>query len=142
MILWIGVDFDGTLAFHDPDKALIPLGAPIMPMVNMVKKWHNNGVLVKIVTARVSVLEPINWQLDTDFNLMKAYEAATQKRLEDAHLHRKLIERWSKEHLGFITPVTAQKDFAMLELWDDRAIQVEHNTGLIIGKSCFDTVPS
>jgi ribosomal protein L37E len=39
------------------------------------------------------------------------------------------IKAWSKEHLGQILPITYQKDAEMLELWDDRAIQVKPNTG-------------
>jgi len=39
------------------------------------------------------------------------------------------IERWCQRHLGQVIPITNQKDFAMIELWDDRAVQVEPNTG-------------
>ena len=32
-------------------------------------------------------------------------------------------------HFGVVLPVTNVKDWHMLELWDDRAVQVEPNTG-------------
>ncbi len=39
------------------------------------------------------------------------------------------IEQWCLKHFGKTLPVTNIKDFAMIELWDDRAIQVIPNTG-------------
>lgn len=40
------------------------------------------------------------------------------------------IEQWCEKYLGQKLPVTCSKDFGMLELWDDRAIQIVSNTGL------------
>lgn len=40
-----------------------------------------------------------------------------------------IIQAWTLEHFGVKLPVTNAKDFGMVELWDDRAIQVEFNTG-------------
>lgn len=37
--------------------------------------------------------------------------------------------------IGRELPVTATKDFAMIELWDDRAVQVRMNTGEVVGHS-------
>lgn len=39
------------------------------------------------------------------------------------------IRRWCVKHLGRELPITNTKDFAMEELWDDRAVQVIPNTG-------------
>jgi hypothetical protein len=39
------------------------------------------------------------------------------------------IEAWCVEHIGVVLPVTNVKDFGMIELWDDRAVQVVPNTG-------------
>ena len=36
------------------------------------------------------------------------------------------------KHIGQELEVTCTKDFGMIELWDDRAIRVEKNTGKII----------
>ena len=44
----------------------------------------------------------------------------------------KIIKRWCKQHIGRELEVTNVKDFGMIELWDDRAIQVKKNTGRII----------
>ena len=99
---WIGVDLDGTLAEYDKyDGANI--GKPIPLMLIRVKKWIAEGQKVKIFTARV------------------AHD-------EDGE-HQKAIGRWCKKHIGRKLEVTCVKDFGMTELWDDRAVQVQKNTG-------------
>lgn|SRR5574341_1429708 len=40
-----------------------------------------------------------------------------------------LIRSWCVVYLGRILPITATKDFGMVELWDDRCVQVVPNTG-------------
>jgi len=64
------------------------------------RSWLSSGRRVKIFTARAHSPE--------------AVEA---------------IEDWCKVHLGQKLEVTAMKDCQMVELWDDRVIQVERNTG-------------
>tara|TARA_B100001123_G_C15034409_1_gene916793 strand:+ start:116 stop:448 length:333 start_codon:yes stop_codon:yes gene_type:complete len=104
---WIGVDLDGTLAHYDKwDNGKI--GKPIPKMVNRVKKWLEAGRKVKIMTARV------------------AYRNSFSMR------QKKQIENWCEEHIGKILPVTSIKDLSMIELWDDRAIRVEKNTGEVV----------
>lgn len=100
---WIGVDLDGTLAYYDRWNGSI--GMPIMPMVERIRAWLAKGIEVRVVTARVSGCEE---------------EAADQV---------KQIKAWCKEHIGFELEVTCKKDFAMIELWDDRAVRVVANTG-------------
>lgn len=101
---WIGVDLDGTLAHYDGwDGGGI--GKPIGPMVERVKAWLEAGTEVRIVTARVSVPDQAEDQV-------------------------KRIGAWCEEHVGRVLPVTCCKDYAMVELWDDRAVQVIPNTGL------------
>jgi len=39
------------------------------------------------------------------------------------------IAAWCKLHIGQVLPLTCTKDYGMIELWDDRAVQVEMNTG-------------
>lgn len=43
------------------------------------------------------------------------------------------IDEWCLKHVGKVLPVTNSKDFSMIELWDDRCVHVECNTGRIIG---------
>lgn len=108
---WIGVDLDGTLAEYTSWSGPGNIGAPIKAMVERVQRWLVLGKEVRIFTARLS----------------GSYA--------DIVLARIAIEAWSKEHLGVILPVTNEKDYGMIELWDDRAVQVEMNTGKRIGYS-------
>jgi hypothetical protein len=119
---WIGVDFDGTIAHYDGWVSGDHLGAPIPNMVNRVKAWLAQGHTVKIFTARVGCTG-----LRTDKGNVDGDEFAAHQ--------RKLIEAWCIEHIGVPLEVTATKDFGMIELWDDRAVQVRPNTGEPIGAS-------
>jgi hypothetical protein len=113
---WIGVDLDGTLAKYEGWNGGI--GDPIPLMVERVKKWIVEGVEVRIFTARVG---------------FGAGYSAESNRSDDenfANEQRALIEAWCEKHVGKKLPVTAVKDFRMIELWDDRAIQVILNTGV------------
>lgn len=108
---WIGVDLDGTLAVYEGWKGADHVGAPVEPMVARVRNWLDEGLLsVRVFTARVN---PVNG--------------------EEAHVSRRAIEAWCAEHIGCVLPVTHEKDFQMVTLYDDRCIQVEANTGRLIG---------
>lgn len=113
---WIGVDLDGTLAQYDGWKGAENIGEPIPLMVARVKEWLVKGHEVRIFTARVS-------------------HDGTDERLADATCAHLAIIAWCNTHIGVQLPVTNIKDYAMIELWDDRAVQVEENTGIVIGKS-------
>jgi hypothetical protein len=118
---WIGVDFDGTLAHYEGWNGG-QLGKPIPAMLERVKSWLAKGMTVKIFTARVGTtgqITAIGHTDDSDF----------------ADEQRKKIQDWCLEHVGQVLEVTATKDFAMIELWDDRAVQVKANTGEPIGYS-------
>ncbi len=108
---WIGVDLDGTLAHYDYGKPFDhSIGEPIAPMVERVKRWLDEGRQVRIFTARVS--DP-----------------------NQATMVTRYVVLWCQEHLGRALPVTCVKDYAMIELWDDRAVQVRANTGEPVGFS-------
>jgi hypothetical protein len=114
---WIGVDLDGTLAEYNEWESIYQVGAPVPRMVDRVKKWLEEGFEVRIFTARVGPGQ-------SPFAIMTA---------------RIVIRNWCLRHLGRALPVTATKDFGMIELWDDRAIHVVPNTGLTTDKSSVDT---
>ena len=97
---WIGVDLDGTLAQYGGFKGHGHIGAPIPRMVERVKAWLLSGVEVRVFTAR-------------------AGDAVAEV----------AIGEWCLRHVGALLPVTNQKDHRMIELWDDRAVQVRPNTG-------------
>lgn len=118
---WIGVDLDGTLAVWEHGQDINTVGQPIALMVQRVKEWLNDGIEVRIVTARVATSGLINEDGVAD----DGWFALEQ---------RKLIQDWCRKHIGVTLSVTASKDFCMIQLWDDRAIQVETNTGIQIKK--------
>lgn len=98
---WIGVDLDGTLAEYGGWQGPEHIGTPVPRMANRVRAWLEAGRDVRIFTARASVPEQIP-----------------------------PIEAWCMRHFGRALPVTDRKDFGMVELWDDRCVQVIANTGL------------
>lgn len=113
---WIGVDFDKTLAEYTKWVAADDLGKPILPMVNRVKRWLRTGYTVKIFTARV-------WHDGSPARLLDAIKAEAA------------IRAWCERHLGQQLEVTNVKDIHMIELWDDRCVQMFPNTGDPMGVS-------
>jgi len=107
---WIGVDLDGTLAHYNQWISIDHIGEPIPAMVDRVKKWISMGIEVRIFTARVGE-QPGRDIVNTKLN----------------------IYNWCIQHIGVAIPVTCQKDFGMIQLWDDRCVQVETNTGKVLG---------
>lgn len=110
---WIGVDLDGTLAVYDQWRGAHHIGEPVPAMIERVRAWIAEGQEVRIFTARVCD----NPHLP-----------------EAAGIAHRAIQLWLVKH-GLIIeggplPITNVKDYEMLELWDDRAVQVEQNTGL------------
>lgn len=112
---WIGVDLDGTLAFYDQGQ-WPGIGKPIPLMLERVKTWVAAGRDVRIVTARV----------DGAATALTAWQPAPAINREE---HVAAIQAWLVKHVGKALPVTCSKDYNMIELWDDRAVQVIPNTG-------------
>jgi hypothetical protein len=99
---WIGVDLDGTLAIYRGWNNG-EIGEPVPAMLARVKQWISEGKCVKIFTARASVPELIP-----------------------------PVKAWLAKHGLPELEVTNMKDFAMVELYDDRCKQVEMNTGRLL----------
>jgi hypothetical protein len=97
---WIGVDLDGTLAHDLGNKNLHEIGAPIKPMLNRLRRWIAAGNTVKIFTARASSPRQVV-----------------------------IIKKWLASHGLPDLEVTNVKDLKMIELWDDRCVQVTTNLG-------------
>jgi hypothetical protein len=115
---WIGVDLDGTLAHYDSWRGVEHVGEPIGPMVERVKRWLAAGLDVRIFTARVDGGTVALSMGDKNGEAHRDVERVVQ------HIHE-----WCDRHIGQRLPVTCKKDYGMIELWDDRAVQVEPNTG-------------
>ena len=101
---WIGFDFDGTLCRLSDSQ-------PVPSMVERVRQLRAQGVEVRILTARI----------------------ASKYGLNHIESHSKRIKEWCLEHIGEVLPVTSEKDYGMVLLYDDRAIAVETDTGNLRG---------
>lgn len=106
---WIGVDLDGTLARYDGWQGHAHIGEAIPAMLARVREWCAAGQRVKIFTARVS---------------------GDQKEAQEV---REAVAVWLTKNGLPVLEVTCIKDFAMITLWDDRAVHVIPNTGEPLG---------
>ena len=98
---WIGVDLDGTLAEYGGWVGPRHIGVAIPLMLARVKKWLHEGWEVRIFTARAH--DPVQVPFVHDWLVANGLPRLA---------------------------VTNVKDFGMIELWDDRAVAVEFNTGI------------
>lgn len=99
---WIGVDLDGTLAEYTSWKGPEHIGEPVPRMLARVRQWLAEGKTVKLFTARAAVPELLG-----------------------------PVRAWLQRY-ELPLEITNVKDPGMLELWDDRSVQVIPNTGLSI----------
>ncbi len=100
---WVGVDLDGTLAVWDNKSTLDRIGPPVPAMLTFVQRMVDNGIRVKIFTARAG---------------------------EVSHVPK--VRTWLEKNNLPPLEITNVKDYGMERLYDDRGIQVEKNTGRII----------
>jgi hypothetical protein len=84
-------------------------------MVDRVNGWLAEGHRVKIMTARVT-----HTGFAEDRNLMEIKEVI------------KAVDDFCYNNFGQTLEVTNVKDFFMTVLYDDRAVQVIPNTGVIV----------
>lgn len=99
-----GVDLDGTLAQYDGWISKDDIGEPIPAMFNKVKQWIEDGIEVIIFTARADRPENIP-----------------------------PIKVWLERNGIPGLEITNRKYPKMNRIYDDRAVQVQANTGIILG---------
>ena len=105
----MAVDWDGTLVEYNGYKGVGVYGAPVPKMVNRIKRWLSKGTEVIIFTSRVSVEHDMDRAMDE----LEAIQAT---------LHSMGLP---------ILEVTANKLTRINQFWDDRAVRVMRNTGII-----------
>lgn len=113
---WVGMDLDSTLMYHEDEQGH-EFGEPILKMADIVHGYLRLGIAVRIFTARAY-----------------PWESSTVARFKQEHYETDIlpIKAWCKKVFGVELPVTCMKTPHMIELYDDRAIAVEKNTGEII----------
>lgn len=104
---WVGVDFDGCLAYCTTCNDA--LGEPVPKMLRRVKTLLAAGFRVKIFTARVDGENP------------PGHPTTEQC--------RELLKQWCVKHIGQELEITNRKDCYMIALYDDRAVGIETDTG-------------
>ena len=150
---WYGFDLDGTLAVYDKWEGIDHIGEPVKPMVDLIKRMHAEGKVVKILTARVSPrpeseVKPNPYPAIGGGYCVPAYadEYHAKALAEDGVVcesalvfykkaewnARDFISDWCLKNLGFLPEITHEKDHLMLELYDDRVKQVVPNTGILV----------
>jgi len=80
--------------------------------VDRVKRWLAEGYEVRVMTAR-------------------AYDEGSTIKPQVVEA----LDNWMLKHIGQMLPITCEKDLHMIELWDDRCVQVLPNTGLPVAGS-------
>lgn len=132
---WIGVDFDGTLAHYGTWVDAAHCGHPIQPMVDRVQAWLKEGRQVRVFTARVfPITEVITGYPALNF-VPAEHRNSLPYRYRDAVEAAHAIQAWCRQYIGVMLPITCVKDYAMIELYDDRCVQVRPNTGELVGNS-------
>jgi len=106
---WIGVDLDGTIAEAMHPFVPYTIGPPILAMVEKIKEAIADGYLVKVFTARLGGNE-------------------------DRDKLQRLIRAYTKKHIGIALESTNEKDPGLIAIWDDKAREVEKNTGEFLDK--------
>lgn len=104
---WVGFDLDGTLAEHGKYQGPDHIGTMIQKMKDILIEWLKQGYRVKIMTARMGHAE-----------------------LRDEA--RTIIQDWLEANGLPRLEVTCKKDYKMIRLYDDRAVQVIPNTGVTL----------
>lgn len=128
---WYGFDLDGTLAKYDGWKGIDHIGEPVKPMVELMKRMHDEGKVVKIMTARVAPCKLEDGTIGERFTWLTPGPSSDP---DARYTATRYILDWCEEvaHLGFVPEVVYQKDHLMLELYDDRVKQVVPNEGWLV----------
>ncbi len=124
---WYGFDLDGTLAKYNGWEGIDHIGEPVKPMVELIKRMHDEGKVVKIMTARVAPHKLEDGTVGESYITVPDGEKGATRNY--AH---QFINDWCHFNLGFIPEIVYQKDHLMLELYDDRVKQVVPNEGWLV----------
>jgi hypothetical protein len=94
--------------------------------------FDGDGTLWKHGTGEDIPGDPIPAMVEILRQEAKAYEVRILTARAGIPEQIPIIEDWCIKHLGMKLKVTDRKDFGMLRLYDDRAIQVVTNTGKLV----------
>lgn len=115
---WYGIDLDGTLAFYDEWRGEEHIGDPIPAMAERVRKMLDEGLDVRIFTARA------------DGGVAAENMGVDGTAFRDVDRIVGIVQDWTEKHFGVRLPVTCKKDFGCIAIYDDRAIRIVKNEGV------------
>jgi hypothetical protein len=131
---WVGFDFDRTLATYHTWGGPGELGQPIAPMVDLLLETYRKNN-VKIFTARIWPIihyDPVTLKTTWDPRANDLSDEDRKIRCNGAVQACRALMLWCDEHLGHRVPLTNVKDIHCLKFYDDIAVQVVPNTGMIV----------
>lgn len=115
---WYGFDLDGTLAYTDgKHDDFTKIGEPIPAMIIIIKEYIASGKMVKIFTARYS-------RRDECPGIIPA------------------IEEWCEKYIGKKLEITNVKTPGCKQIFDDRAVTVCRNNGVLNARYIDDHLES
>jgi len=114
---WVGYDWDGVLVQDIPGGKYNPRasGEPIPATWRRLEEDMRNGNRIKIFTARAASIHHHT-----------VFDGTAEEYLACVVSH---IQEICVEQVGVELEITAEKDYLMKYFYDDRAIQMERNTG-------------
>lgn len=147
---WYGFGLDGTLAVYDEREGIDHIGKPVKRMVDLMKRMHEEGKVVKILTARVAPRSNVETKLNPYLTDKAVYDVVGRENEEKyADVYRKadwtayeFIVDWCLKNLGFLPEITHEKDHLMIALYDDRVKQVVPDKGLLVEDLYHEAVMS
>lgn len=116
---WIAVDMDGTAFVYTEWTKWNEFGPPVPLMVERMKAWIAEGKEVRIFTARMP-LPAHEMEEQTCYKTGEKFNGVMMK---------KAIADHCEKHIGHRLRAQCYKDLHTIEIWDDRAVGVEANTG-------------
>lgn len=129
---WIGFDLDGTIAQYDDFVSAEHIGKPIPATMALLRNHLERGVEVRIFTARIWPYPILRSEIELFGPLSE--EPKLKRATAEAMLAAKAIWKWLADQGLPKLALTTCKDYSMWKLYDDRAVQVEKNTGVILGR--------
>ena len=115
-----------TITLPDGNNINFPNKVTGLEIAEKISKSLAKQALIMSVNGE---LKDLYFEINSD-SKVKIFTARVSR--DDDGFQERLIKKWSKEHLGQELEVTCVKDLSMIELWDDKAMRVELNTGKLI----------
>jgi hypothetical protein len=134
---WIGVDLDGTTCEYHGWVRWCEFGAPIPAMIARIRRWISEGREVRVVTARVGLPRLGFHSTSGPPGLSRVKRNTCHKsgeKFSDQQMAEAIQDHLAPHLDGAVLPVQCYKDLHMIELWDDRAVQVVPNTGVTLAE--------